>query len=189
MDRNSPVNYVQSTEENIRDTEAVISHVQGLQSPLVKPVITPRFIPTCSPQLLQGKWALHGPLNAGSPTAAKMKGQHLELGVGLRSLIGAAKLGCGRRGLQRDALQYGPWCSVLCVLGVCVAGLGALAAAHPGILIHSHISESHDAVAATAELHPEAGGRDAQLFDAAGLLTDRVRFMKLEAPHCEQYTC
>lgn len=54
------------------------------------------------------------------------------------------------------------------------AGLGALAARYPDALVQSHISESHDAVAFVEALHPEVGGRDAQLFHNAGLLNDRV---------------
>ena len=41
--------------------------------------------------------------------------------------------------------------------------------------MQSHISESHDAVAFSAALHPEVEGRDIQLFDTAGLLTSPVR--------------
>ena len=59
------------------------------------------------------------------------------------------------------------------------AGLGALAAAHPDVLIQSHISESHDAVAFVEALHPEVGGRDLRLFDAAGLANERVRVRPL----------
>ena len=55
------------------------------------------------------------------------------------------------------------------------SGLGKLAARHPDVLVQSHISESHDAVAFSAALHPQVDGRDAQLFEAAGLLTSPVR--------------
>lgn len=54
-------------------------------------------------------------------------------------------------------------------------GLGELAKQHPEALIQSHISESHDAVAFSLVMHPEADGRDARLFDEAGLLTSKVR--------------
>ena len=54
-------------------------------------------------------------------------------------------------------------------------GLGKLAARHPEVVVQSHISESHDAVAFSAALHPEVDGRDIRLFEAAGLLTSLVR--------------
>ncbi len=43
------------------------------------------------------------------------------------------------------------------------------------MVVQSHISESHDAVAFSTALHPEVDGRDIQLFDAVGLLTPTVR--------------
>ena len=54
-----------------------------------------------------------------------------------------------------------------------------MAAKHADIVVQSHISESHDAVAFSAALHPEVDGRDAQLFDAAGLLRSPVRRVAL----------
>ena len=54
MDRNSPDTYTKSTERNLADTEAFIQHVRGLGSDLVQPVVTPRFVPTCTPALLAG---------------------------------------------------------------------------------------------------------------------------------------
>ena len=54
MDRNSPDTYTKSTEQNLADTEAFIQHVRGLGSDLVQPVVTPRFVPTCTPELLAG---------------------------------------------------------------------------------------------------------------------------------------
>lgn len=56
------------------------------------------------------------------------------------------------------------------------SGLGDLAREYPRALIQSHISESHDAVDFSLALHPEADGRDIQLFDEAGLLTNQVRY-------------
>lgn len=63
MDRNSPENYVQSVEQNVEETIALIDYIhakagketlQGESSllPLVMPVVTPRFIPTCTPELM-----------------------------------------------------------------------------------------------------------------------------------------
>lgn len=54
------------------------------------------------------------------------------------------------------------------------SGLGDLVKEYPKALIQSHISESHDAVAFSQALHPEADGRDIRLFKEAGLLTNQV---------------
>jgi guanine deaminase len=60
MDRHSPLNYTQTVEMNLKESEELIEYIQmksGQQTtsaklPLVLPLITPRFIPTCSPALL-----------------------------------------------------------------------------------------------------------------------------------------
>jgi guanine deaminase len=60
MDRNSPETYCQSLDKNLQDTRNLIEYIgshpaqASREFPLVLPVITPRFIPTCSPELLQG---------------------------------------------------------------------------------------------------------------------------------------
>lgn len=55
MDRHAPDHYVETVEEALRDTEALIRWMrEELRSPLVHPVVTPRFLPTCSEQLLRG---------------------------------------------------------------------------------------------------------------------------------------
>ena len=57
MDRNAPTTYCHSVEQNLRDTQQFIDYVRnhpGNSSNLITPVITPRFIPTCSPALLKG---------------------------------------------------------------------------------------------------------------------------------------
>ncbi|KAK9901243.1 hypothetical protein WJX75_002216 [Coccomyxa subellipsoidea] len=105
MDRNSKDFYVKSLDQNATDTETFIATTRALGSSLVHPVVTPRFVPTCSPQLL--------------------------------------------------------------------ARLGALAQRH-GCHVQSHISESLDNDAFVAHLHPEVSGRDAALYDRAGLLTNRA---------------
>jgi guanine deaminase len=72
MDRHSPANYCQSVETNLHETEALIDYVHervgradlsvtrtlGRPLPLVLPLVTPRFLPTCSHALLQGLGAL-----------------------------------------------------------------------------------------------------------------------------------
>lgn len=54
MDRYSPPDYSETTAESLAGTEAFIHYVRSLRTELVQPVITPRFIPTCTPELLQG---------------------------------------------------------------------------------------------------------------------------------------
>jgi guanine deaminase len=46
------------TSESLSETEAFITRTLGLQNDLVIPVITPRFIPTCTRELLEGLGAL-----------------------------------------------------------------------------------------------------------------------------------
>ncbi|KAL4961081.1 putative guanine deaminase [Aspergillus stella-maris] len=60
MDRNAP-DYIQeeSASVSLRETEECIQHIRGLskndhQEHLVKPVVTPRFAISCTPELLQG---------------------------------------------------------------------------------------------------------------------------------------
>ena len=56
QDINSPENYVQETSSALENTEKFILYCLGDagQSGLVRPVITPRFVPTCSEKLLSG---------------------------------------------------------------------------------------------------------------------------------------
>ena len=52
MDRNAPDFITESTEESLEGTEYLIKKYRN--EPLVKPIITPRFAPTCSEELLRG---------------------------------------------------------------------------------------------------------------------------------------
>ncbi len=52
MDRNAPDFYVETTEDSIRDTERFIKANLD-KSERVKPIITPRFVPTCTAELMQ----------------------------------------------------------------------------------------------------------------------------------------
>ncbi|ETO25703.1 hypothetical protein RFI_11435 [Reticulomyxa filosa] len=55
MDQNSPKDYIQQTADCLHDTKQFILSVRhDINNELIQPVITPRFIPTCSDQLLQG---------------------------------------------------------------------------------------------------------------------------------------
>lgn len=53
MDRNSPDFYVESTEESLATTEEWILATKDKYD-LVKPIITPRFVPSCSEKLMKG---------------------------------------------------------------------------------------------------------------------------------------
>lgn len=52
MDRNSPENLIETTDESIRETIAWLAEVQGRYQ-RTRPIITPRFIPSCSNELLK----------------------------------------------------------------------------------------------------------------------------------------
>lgn len=51
MDRNCPESLANSPETAICDMERLVAHMAG--SERVKPIVTPRFIPACTPQMLQ----------------------------------------------------------------------------------------------------------------------------------------
>lgn len=53
MDLNCPPFICESLENSLKDTEEIILKY-GNKSPLVKPIITPRFVPSCSSELLSG---------------------------------------------------------------------------------------------------------------------------------------
>ncbi|KMT22084.1 amidohydrolase family protein [Clostridium cylindrosporum] len=53
MDRNSPEFYIENTEDSINDTEDFLTETINKYD-LVKPIITPRFIPTCTGVLMDG---------------------------------------------------------------------------------------------------------------------------------------
>ena len=52
MDRNSPDFLIESLEDSLKATEELLDKYSSSQ--LVKPIITPRFVPTCSSKLLSG---------------------------------------------------------------------------------------------------------------------------------------
>lgn len=53
MDQNSPSDYVESTEDAIIGTNELISYISLNGKYLIKPVVTPRFAPTCCPKLMK----------------------------------------------------------------------------------------------------------------------------------------
>lgn len=55
MDRNAPEDYIEaSVDAALQSAETFIQYVFAKNNPLIVPVITPRFIPTCSLELLRG---------------------------------------------------------------------------------------------------------------------------------------
>jgi len=55
MDRNCPDIYGEgSTGESLAEAMASVRAIRGLGSPLLTPIVTPRFVPTCSRELLTG---------------------------------------------------------------------------------------------------------------------------------------
>jgi len=52
MDRNSPEFLIEDTKKSIEDTEEILKKYEN-KSDLVKPIITPRFVPTCTPELME----------------------------------------------------------------------------------------------------------------------------------------
>lgn len=53
MDRNSPDFLIETTEQSLKDTEEILIEYSNKYD-LVKPIITPRFVPTCTPALMDG---------------------------------------------------------------------------------------------------------------------------------------
>lgn len=66
MDRNSPDYLCESTEESLRDTERFLLEHSGGKT--VKPILTPRFAPTCSEELLFGLGKLGSKYGVGVQT-------------------------------------------------------------------------------------------------------------------------
>ncbi|KAI8137313.1 hypothetical protein BJV82DRAFT_674905 [Fennellomyces sp. T-0311] len=53
IDQYGPDDYIESTDQAIQNTEAFIQYCQDKDTDLLVPVVTPRFIPTCSSVLLE----------------------------------------------------------------------------------------------------------------------------------------
>ena len=54
MDRNSPDYYIEQTGKAIEEAERFVSHVEAGKSEFVKPVLAPRFVPSCTAELMKG---------------------------------------------------------------------------------------------------------------------------------------
>lgn len=66
MDMNSPAYLSESTEESLRETECFLEHTAGNKT--AKPILTPRFAPTCTDELLKGLGCLARKYQAGCQT-------------------------------------------------------------------------------------------------------------------------
>ncbi len=53
IDRNGPDYYSETTQDSIGSTKNFVTSVLGMKSELVEPILTPRFSPTCSRELLE----------------------------------------------------------------------------------------------------------------------------------------
>ena len=51
MDRNSPDNYIEKTDDAIKNAAEFVDNFSG--NDLVQPIVTPRFVPTCTPELMK----------------------------------------------------------------------------------------------------------------------------------------
>lgn len=58
IDRNGPQYYQENTQESLEATKLFVKNVQDMKNELIEPIITPRFAPTCSRQLLEGLGSL-----------------------------------------------------------------------------------------------------------------------------------
>ena len=55
MDRNSPPYYIQTTKQSLSDTQQFVEYVnREVADPRITAVITPRFVPSCSSELMHG---------------------------------------------------------------------------------------------------------------------------------------
>ncbi|GIL58834.1 hypothetical protein Vafri_13806 [Volvox africanus] len=54
MDRLSADDYIEDTADGLRDAEEFVTYTLGKKCSRIQPCITPRFIPTCTPELMKG---------------------------------------------------------------------------------------------------------------------------------------
>ena len=57
MDRNSPDFYIENSDDALKNAEAMLK-LYGNKSPIVKPIVTPRFVPSCTGGLMEKLGAL-----------------------------------------------------------------------------------------------------------------------------------
>jgi len=114
MDQHSMDGYVESTADSLRDTEAFIEYVKALpqhaddapKAPrLVQPVVTPRFIPTCSSELLAGLGALAKKHDVWVQSHASESSDQVAFVASLHPELGAKPDAVDE--LEREGLQKG----------------------------------------------------------------------------------
>lgn len=98
MDQHAPEGYIETPEQSLKDTEEFIQYVHGLNQTLVKPVITPRFIPTCSVGLLEGLGALAKKYDVWIQSHASESGDQVEFVKSLLPEMGGVE---GVPGLEK----------------------------------------------------------------------------------------
>ncbi|EGC38026.1 hypothetical protein DICPUDRAFT_76363 [Dictyostelium purpureum] len=54
MDRHSPDHYIETTEDSLNDTKEFVERILSKGNPLIQPIITPRFAPSCTNLLMEG---------------------------------------------------------------------------------------------------------------------------------------
>lgn len=77
MDRHAPDNIIQIKEESLRETEEILKECSNKYEN-VKPIITPRFVPTCSFELMKGLGELAKKYNA--PVQSHLSENYGEIG-------------------------------------------------------------------------------------------------------------
>jgi guanine deaminase len=55
MDRESPEDYMETTEQGLKDAEEFVQYTLSKKSSRIYPCITPRFIPTCTVESMKGE--------------------------------------------------------------------------------------------------------------------------------------
>ncbi|KNF07976.1 guanine deaminase GuaD [Gottschalkia purinilytica] len=63
MDRNSSSDLTENTQQSLKDTEEILREYID-KSDIVKPIVTPRFVPSCTPELMKGLGELAKKYNA-----------------------------------------------------------------------------------------------------------------------------
>ena len=93
MDQHSPADYCESTAQSLEDTETFVKYCRALPLPgraLIEPVITPRFIPTCSAELLSGLGAIAARHGLWIQSHASESSDQVDFVSSLHPAVGAA---------------------------------------------------------------------------------------------------
>lgn len=146
MDQHSPDFYREDTAAGLAAAAEVVKHVEQLACSRILPCVIPRFIPTCSEEMLRGLGQLCDAHPGGGltqcargccPPTTNAAGAAHTPGLRVRSHTSEGTIVCGA-GLSNKPLPR------------------RLPPNHcpPGLRVHSHISESRDEVDFSLRLHP-----------------------------------